>query len=422
MDITLALILILGASVITWLATRLILTGKSRKELSEIQDRLAQQQLETAKKDALLAAAEQSRKELKESQEKAMQALKAEVTAETEKVLKEREEQLSKSNKTSMDSILNPLKESISQMQKAMSDNAKEHIRSTTELKEKFDQAVKEMGQKTSDIGAKADELATALTGRPKVQGCWGENLLEDILSREGLVNGIHYEREVANTDRSRPDFVFHFKEGLEEKDLVVDSKVSLTAFVRYMNEEDEQKKNAALQEHLSSVRKHIEELAKKDYAAKVDKNRRFADYVLMFMPVDAAYRVAIDYDPMLWQDAYEKGILIATEQTIMPFLKIIKLTWNKYQQDSNIQEITKAAEAMIERVGLFYDSYKDLGRKINAVCSEYNNGVIKLEDNGRSITTSARSVMKLGIKRSKGKELSVPEEQVFLSGETSEE
>lgn len=422
MDITLALILILGASVITWLATRLILTGKSRKELSEIQDRLAQQQLETAKKDALLAAAEQSRKELKESQEKAMQALKAEVTAETEKVLKEREEQLSKSNKTSMDSILNPLKESISQMQKAMSDNAKEHIRSTTELKEKFDQAVKEMGQKTSDIGAKADELATALTGRPKVQGCWGENLLEDILSREGLVNGIHYEREVANTDRSRPDFVFHFKEGLEEKDLVVDSKVSLTAFVRYMNEEDEQKKNAALQEHLSSVRKHIEELAKKDYAAKVDKNRRFADYVLMFMPVDAAYRVAIDYDPMLWQDAYEKGILIATEQTIMPFLKIIKLTWNKYQQDSNIQEITKAAEAMIERVGLFYDSYKDLGRKINAVCSEYNNGVIKLKDNGRSITTSARSVMKLGIKRSKGKELSVPQEQVFLSGEASGE
>ena len=365
-------------------------------------------------------AHEKALAELKAAHEQSLQqqlkAIRDQMTVETEKLLKAREDELSKENKSSMDEILSPLKESIANMRKAMEDNAKEHVKSNTELREQLSQAVKDMGTKTADIGAKADNLSVALTGRPKVQGCWGENYLDDILSREGLVNGTHYSREVANEDLSRPDFVFHFKDGMQEKDLVVDSKVSLTAFVRYMNDEDETARQADLDEHVKSVRKHIEELASKDYARKVDKTRRFADYVLMFMPVDAAYRVAVAADPMLWQDAYSKGVLIATEQTIMPFLKIMQLTWNKYSQDSNILEITKAAEDMIERVALFYDSYKDLGTKLKAVCKEYNSGINKLESDGRSITTSARKVIKLGVRRSKGKEFAVPEEKIYLN------
>lgn len=349
--------------------------------------------------------------------EKALSQMKetvlAGMTAETEKLLRKREKELSDENQSSMDGILKPLKESITAMEKAMKDNASSHIETTAKLSEQLKQAVKDMQEKTSDVGRKADTLSEALTGRPKVQGCFGENFLEAILAGEGLEAGKHYSREAANDDLSRPDFVFHFKEGLEQKDLIVDSKVSLTAFVDYMNASSEEEKASALDRHIRSVRKHIDELARKEYAKK--NARSFADYVLMFMPRDMAFRVALEADPMLWQEAYKKGVLIATEQTIMPFLKIMQLTWNKFQHDTNTQKITAAAQNMIDRVASFYDSYAELGRKLKAVCGEYNKGITKLQDNGQSITTSARQVISIGVRRSKGKEFTVPEEMVEI-------
>ena len=337
----------------------------------------------------------------------------ASMTAETEKLLRKREKELSEGNQSTMDGILKPLKESISAMEKAMKENASSHLETTSRLSEQLKNAVREMQEKTSDVGRKADSLSEALTGRPKVQGCFGENFLEAILAGEGLQEGKHYSREAANEDLSRPDFVFHFKENLEQKDLIVDSKVSLTAFVDYMNAEKEEEKASALDRHLKSIRKHIDELARKEYAKK--NCRSFADYVLMFMPRDMAFRVALEADQMLWQEAYKKGVLIVTEQTIMPFLKIMQLTWNKFQHDTNTQKITLAAQNMIDRVAAFYDSYTELGRKLKSLCGEYNKGITKLQDSGQSITTSARQVISLGIRRSKGKEFTVPEEMVQI-------
>lgn len=345
-----------------------------------------------------------------------LESVKATMTAETEEILKKREESLNKGNRSSIDEILNPLKESIEKMQKAMADNARDHLKSNTELKEQFAHAVKDIEEKTVNIGARAEELTTALTSKPKIQGGWGEHMLEDILSREGLVKGKHYDREVANDDRSRPDFVFHFRDGMEQKDLVVDSKVSLTAYVNFMNADDETEKERFLSEHISSVKRHIEELTTKEYSRKIDKGKRFADYVIMFMPIDSAFQAVLAKEPTLFDETYRKGVIIATEQTIMPFLKVIDITWRKYQQDTNIEEILQAAGNMIERVGRFYDSYKELGKRLGAVCRTYNEGVTKLEDNGQSITTSARQVMKIGAKRAKGKEFTIPEDQVFLN------
>lgn len=350
---------------------------------------------------------------LKENQDRQMESVVAHMKAETEKILKQREEELSDGNKNTMDDILKPLKSSIEDMRKAMKENEESHIKNTTELSQQLKNAVEDMKKETTNIGSKADTLSEALTGKPKVQGCFGENFLESILNNENLVKGLHYTREDVNDDRTRPDFVFHFKDGLEEKDLIVDSKVSLTAFVNYMNAGTEEERQTALNEHYRSVRKHIDELASKEYAKKNAKS--FADYVLMFMPRDMAFRVALEKDPMIWQYAYGKNVLITTEQTIIPFIKIIQLTWNKYQHDTNIIEITKAAENMIERVGAFYDSYKDLGKKLNAVTREYNSGIIKLRDGGASITTSARQVMKIGVKREKNKEFSIPSDEVGL-------
>lgn len=410
MDIIILISTAAIVAIITWFASASVYRSKLEaqtqilKKENEALKEIHRSEMENAEKLAQQAQAnyEKALKEMKET-------VVASMTAETEKILKKREKELTDGNQSSMDGILKPLKESITAMEKAMKDNVASHVETSAKLSEQFKQAVKEMQEKTSDVGKKADTLSEALTGRPKVQGCFGENFLGTILSGEGLQEGIHYDREAANDDLSRPDFVFHFKDGFEQKDLVVDSKVSLTAFVDYMNAEDDAQKNDALDRHVKSVRKHIAELAKKDYAKKVHKP--FADYVLMFMPRDMAFRVALEAEPMLWQEAYQKNVLIVTEQTIMPFLKIMQLTWNKFQHDTNTQKITQAAQNMIDRVAAFYDLYIDLGKKIKTVTATYNNGVNKLKPEGTSITTSARQVISLGTKLSKGKELNIPEE-----------
>ena len=418
--------LVAGAAV--WMVLRS--TYKSQMETRELLLRNEyDSQILSLKKElesqALLHQSEvNSQKEMsrqaQENYEKALKEMKETVvnsmTAETEKLLKAREKELKEGNQNNMDGILKPLKESISAMEKAMKDNASSHLETTAKLSEQLKNAVKEMQEKTSDVGRKADTLSEALTGKPKVQGCFGENFLDAILAGEGLQEGTHYTREAANEDLSRPDFVFHFKDGYEEKDLVVDSKVSLTAFVDYMNATTPEEKSAALDRHIKSVRKHIEELSRKEYAKKRAKS--FADYVLMFMPRDMAFRVALEADPMLWQEAYQKNVLIATEQTIMPFLKIIQLTWNKFQQDTNTQKITVAAQNMIDRVGAFYDAYIDLGKKLKSATSAYNSGISKLKEGGQSITTSAKQVMELGVKRSKGKEFIVPDQMIEIESD----
>ena len=418
--------LVAGAAV--WVVLRS--TYKSQMETRELLLRNEyDSQILSLKKElesqALLHQSEvNSQKEMsrqaQENYEKALKEMKETVvnsmTAETEKLLKAREKELKEGNQNNMDGILKPLKESISAMEKAMKDNASSHLETTAKLSEQLKNAVKEMQEKTSDVGRKADTLSEALTGKPKVQGCFGENFLDAILAGEGLQEGTHYTREAANEDLSRPDFVFHFKDGYEEKDLVVDSKVSLTAFVDYMNATTPEEKSAALDRHIKSVRKHIDELSRKEYAKKRAKS--FADYVLMFMPRDMAFRVALEADPMLWQEAYQKNVLIATEQTIMPFLKIIQLTWNKFQQDTNTQKITVAAQNMIDRVGAFYDAYIDLGKKLKSVTTAYNSGISKLKEGGQSITTSAKQVMELGVKRSKGKEFIVPDQMIEIESD----
>ena len=415
--IVIALCSAIAAGMAAWVLTSSIykskIEGQALIHKSELNT-----QIELLKKEKE-SSAEMAR-QAQENYERALKEMKETVvssmTAETEKLLKTREKELKEGNQTNMDGILKPLKESITAMEKAMKDNAVSHLKSTTELSEQLKQAVKEMQEKTSDVGRKADTLSEALTGKPKVQGCFGENFLDAILAGEGLQEGTHYTREAANDDLSRPDFVFHFKDGFEEKDLVVDSKVSLTAFVDYMNAENPEDKKEALDRHIKSVRKHIEELSRKEYAKKRAKS--FADYVLMFMPRDMAFRVALEAEPLLWQEAYQKNVLIATEQTIMPFLKIIQLTWNKFQQDTNTQKITVAAQNMIDRVGAFYDAYTDLGKKLKAVNTSYNSGISKLKEGGQSITTSAKQVMELGIKRSKGKEFIVPDQMIEIESE----
>jgi len=395
------------AIVLTCLVSRNIWISR----MSELRLRLKEKEGEV---EAEKRIAENERKRYEEN----VRGFLASMTAESEKILKQREKDLKEANKSEINEILAPLKESLGEMRKAMRDNEQTHIKNTTELSKQLEQAVKEMQEKTREVGSKAEDLAQALTGRPKIQGDFGENFLEDILTREGFRNGVQYERQYVNDDLSRPDFILHFKEGMEDKDLIVDSKVSLTAYARYVNAEDDVEKKKAISDHEGSVRKHIDELAAKEYPKK---GKAYASFAIMFMPIDMALRVAMDKNPDIWQYAYRKGVLIATEQTIMPFIKIMGLTWRKFHQDSNMLVIMGHAEEMIARVADFYKHYKELGNKLRSVCTSYNSGITQLEDHGMSITTSARKVMQLGVKAGKGKVVEVPENRVYLSEEDQE-
>ena len=424
----------LAGFLIAWLITLFVSNRHAARRIQEhdrlweerlnAQQRLAEQAQHHAeeKVSELKDSYDQRMLELREQQEQTLHEqigrLKAEMKTETETLLKAREDELVQGNSTHMHAILTPLKESIDRMQQAMDSNAREHLKSNTELRSQLEQAVRDMQERTSDIGSKADSLSLALTGKAKMQGCWGENLLDGILQREGLIKGMHYTREETNDDRTRPDFLFHFREEGCEKVLIVDSKVSLTAYTAYMNASEPKEKEQCLNEHVRSIRKHIAELAGKDYVRRVAPEQRFVDYVLMFMPIDMAFRTALDKEPTLWQEAYEKNVVIVTEQTVTPFLKIIALTWNRALQEDNNRELMKAAEEMIERVGQFYDSYRSLGDKLRIVCNEYNEGVKKLRENGHSITTSANKVVRMGIRREKNKKLGPPAQVLDFSGE----
>lgn len=416
------------AVIFSWLLTRnvwkarvhdLQITLKEREGDIEAERRVARQAAESYER-ALADTRERcdvAVRELREQQEKQVASVVARMTAESEKILREREKQLTEGNKTNIEEILAPLRESIVDMKRVMRDNAESHTKSTTELSKQLEQAVRDMQEKTREVGSKAEDLAQALTGRPRIQGDFGENFLEDILVREGFENGLQYERQYVNDDLSRPDFILHFKEGAEDKDLIVDSKVSLTAYARYVNATDDETRLKALSEHEASVRRHIDELSAKEYPKK---GKAFASFAIMFMPIDMALRAAIDKNPEIWQYAYRKGVLIATEQSIMPFIKIMSLTWRKFHQDSSIAEIMRYAEDMVGRVADFYKHYRELGTRLKGVCSAYNSGITQLEDHGQSITTSANQVMRLGVKASRGKVVEVPEKKVYLTEDDS--
>lgn len=424
----LSVLAVLVVAVVSWLVTRLVLKARlgaratiAEAQLADVRQTLSDERAShaealaaerTAHAEALAAEREKREndlRQLREAQHEALreqaEALRTEFAATSAKLLKEQSDSLENDSRKDIDDILRPLRETMAEMNKAMNATTKAQTDEHATLREQLRQAIDDMRRTTDAVGTRAEQLAVALTGKPKMQGCFGENLLETILAMEGFHRGQHYDREVANRDDSRPDYVFHFVDDGEQRDLVVDSKVSLTAYAEYMNATDDATRAAALKAHLASIHKHIDELSAKEYHAKTGAYKSFADYVLMFMPNDMAFRVALDAEPDLFSRAYARRVLITTEQTIIPFLKILHLTWNRYDEDRRVAAIMESAGNMIDRVQDFCDSYNRLGAQLRTAFGTYNAAANKLADHGPSIVTSARQVVSAGAKLKKAKD-----------------
>ena len=358
--------------------------------------------------------------ELKKSHDEALgqqlQTLKAQMTAESEKVLKAREEELDKRAKATFENIAGGLDKNIKDMKEAFELNRKTHTETSQILKVNIENAVKNLREQTLSIGDKADNLAEALKGRNKAQGNWGEVILDNLFTAEGLREGRDYDKEETLRDergniilneetskRMRPDFILHYPDG---NDIIIDSKVVLTAMYDYFSSEDETAKSEAMARNLAAMKEQVKRLSKKDYSSYLQPGHRMLDFVIMFVPVYSALRLAYEADRNLWHDAYSQGVLITTEETLMPFLRMINIAWTSHEQVANQQQIIAAAETILARVSDFCAAHAKMGKKLNEALEQYDACDRKIRERGQSIVVAANKLISYGVPQNKKKAL----------------
>ena len=339
----------------------------------------------------------------------------------TREMLGQRTQELSRQNTEQMSAIINPLKETIGQMRTAMDQSRETHVKNTAAL----EKAIEDVMKRTVEIGAEADKLASALRNESKVQGNWGELILDELLESQGLTEGVHYEKQVLLRDkqgkailneetgqRMIPDTVLHYPDG---KDAIIDSKVSLTAFVDYQNAETDEERAAALQRHVKSVRNHVDELARKNYSAYIKPPRQALNYVIMFVPNEGALQLALAQAPDLWREAFSKGVFVTGEQNLTAALRIIQIAWTQVRQAQNQEAIFETARMLLDRVADFIGHFETMGQKLQDASTAYQKAADKLKDGRLSVVGAANKLIKLGAKTSAKKV--IPEENEPLRG-----
>lgn len=330
----------------------------------------------------------------------------AQMRAATDDMLKKRQEEFAASSNTSIGQIVNPLKETIDKMKEAMQENTIKQTEIGGEIKT---QALNMMRQSEAAKNS-ADELTRVFRHAGRVQGNWGEIILDELLESQGLTKGVHYEiqssiRDAAgdvvrtDNDRSmRPDVILHLD---QKRDVIIDSKVSLTAFMDYVNAENEADRQRYLKAHVESIRKHVKELSSKDYSSYVKPPKVKMDYVIMFVPNTGALWTAITAQPDLWRNAMDSNVYIADEQTLFAALRIINLTWTQITQAQNHEKVFELANEMMDRVGQFMSKYKSMGDALAKAAKAYEDGEKKLQPGGQSILQTCGKLQKLGAKQS---------------------
>ena len=316
--------------------------------------------------------------------------VRAEVKAETGEMLKERERAFAESSGASIGRIVNPLKENIAELRKAMEDGSREQAERRGELK----QQIRDLMDQSEAARKSADELAAAFRHRGKVQGDWGETVLEELLASQGLREGVHFDTQVPITPTLRPDLVLHLD---DRREVIIDSKVSLTAYMDYVNAETDEEREAARKAHVDSLKRHVRELAAKDYSAHVAPPKVTAGYVIMFVPVAGAFWTALDAEPGLWREAAAQNVYITDEMSLYTVLKMVKLTWTQIAQVRNHEKVFKLADEMIERVGMFMEQYEAVGEALKDAAEAYDLGKEKLTPGGQSIITTSKKLIELG-------------------------
>ena len=333
-----------------------------------------------------------------------------------QQVLEQSATKLKEQNKETMTGITQPLKDAMENMQKAINESQKDGAARSASFREQIQQ----MLQQTQQLGEKTDSLTNVLRRDNKVSGNMGEIILGDLLASQGLTEGIHYEVQMRLRDElgrplkhdetgkeMQPDVILHYPQG---QDAIVDSKVSLVAYEKYVNAEDPEEKERYLQEHIKSVRSHVNELARKDYSKYIKNGRETVDFVIMFVPFESSLQLALANDPTLWREAFEKKVFVTGEQNLLGILHMIHIAWVQNQQAENQEKVFGLAEQLLDRLGDFVQRYNDLGEKLRKAQDAYDNANNKLISGRQSVAQKGRELVDLGAKENANRKIPMPE------------
>ena len=377
------------------------------KTKTDFEERIAQVKADSKE---LLATQERNHEQALKVQQaqfdETMAKVSAQVKIATDDMLKQRQKEFAESSNTNLGQIVTPLRETIEKMKQTMSESTLKQTELSAAMKENLENMMKH----SAEAKQSADELARVFKHKSKVQGNWGERVLEELLDSQGLQCGIHYEREcvirdaagnVVKTDTGgnlRPDVILHLD---TTREVIIDSKVSLTAFMDYVNAENDDARQEALKLHIDSIQKHVKELSKKDYSSYIQLPKQKMDYVIMFVPHTGALWTALNAQPDLWRKAMEQNVFIADEQTLFAALRMINLTWRQIEQAQNHEKVYGLANEMLDRVGKFMRNYDAIGKALEKAQEAYEDGGKKLSDKGQSIITTCNKLERLGAKQS---------------------
>lgn len=343
---------------------------------------------------------------LQEKFDETLQKVTAQMASATDDMLKQRQKEFAESSSANLGQIVDPLKETIARMKKAMDDSTLKQ----TEMSGVMKATVENMIRQSEAAKKSTDELARVFRRGAKVQGDWGETVLTELLESQGLTPGIHYEIQSSVRDASgcpvrtdsgstvRPDVILHLD---TRRDVIIDSKVSLTAYMDYVNAEDEADRQRFLKAHADSVWRHVKELSAKNYSSYVRAPRVCMDYVIMFVPHTGALWTALNSQPDMWRKAMEMNVFIADEQTLFAALRIIRMTWTQIAQAQNHEKVYALANEMLDRVGQFMKKYEAVGKSLEAALKSYEEAGRKLSPSGQSILQTCSKLRKLGARQS---------------------
>jgi DNA recombination protein RmuC len=396
----------------------------SEEKLKQFQAREAEfkqlQQLfiETKTENAQLQA--RMDEQAKNTEEKLKLLLDAEVRLNTQfenlagKIFDERSKQFTEHHKTSLDHIVTPLREQLGEFKQRIETVYDNENKDRISLREE----IVSLRRDTAQMNQEALNLTRALKGDKKTQGNWGEMILETVLEKSGLRKGIEYETQGAFRDEDnrlfKPDVIVRLP---EDKDVVIDSKVSLVAYERYCSSEDDQERVLALKQHTEAVREHIKSLSNKDYSGL--KGLRSLDFVLLFMPIEAAFIAAFQADERLFTDAFEHKIIVVTPTTLLATLRTIENIWRYERQNENARAIADKAGSLYDKICGFVEDIDKLGKQLSTVNKTYDDVRSKLSQGRGNLINQASSFVELGVKVKKTFPKSITEQAGLDSDES---
>lgn len=395
------------------------------QQIAELKASYAQQLKQTKEvHDSQIAALKKMNEEQVKSQ---LDLIREQMQTTSEKVLKLRQDELGEKNKEQVSKIIDPLQKSLKDMQEAL-DKTKEQ---QTEALTRLDETIKINMQKSAAIGETADRLTRALTGEVKIQGNFGELKLKQLLEDLDLKEGEQFDTQETLKDKMGkgakgddgkglvPDFILHFP---NNRHVVVDSKMSLTDYERYMNAEDgTPEKSEYLKAHIDSVRAQVKRLAKKDYTKYLPDGYNRLNFAIMYVPIEGALNLALLNDAALWREAYDEGVMILGPQTMYMNLRVLEMMWTQVRQLKNQQAMMDAANTVIDRVQDFGLRFMDVETSMYDTIKKITKLKITTADSGPSIITAAKNLLKAGARENKKKKsLADMDDSMFIDADTS--